>query len=886
MILSPGNRMGPHEIVERIGVGGMGEVYRALDPRMGREVALKVSAERFSDRFSREVRAVASLNHPNVCTLYDVGENYLVMELIEGPTLAERIARGPIPLEEALAIAKQIAAALDAAHEKSIVHRDLKPGNIKIKPDGVVKVLDFGLAKVAEVSPSSTSEASPTISLAATQAGVILGTAAYMSPEQARGKPVDQRADIWAFGVVLHEMLTGRRPFEGDDLTDTLAAVVKDRPDFTAVPAPVRRLVERCLEKDPKKRLRDIGDMELLLVETPAGVALPSRPSARFAWAWAGAAGLGLGAVLFWALWTPSHAKRFEDRRLIRLDVDLGEDVSLPRPGESGGSIAISPDGTRLAYVSGTPAALFIRRLDQPRAVKLPGTEGASYPFFSPDGQWVGFLVGHKLNKTSVEGGAVVPIGETQTFSGASWAEDGDIISSETFGKGLLRFPAAGGPPQSFSVTDNTNSVLTPQALPGAKEVLFTVARTAGSAESDAFEILNLQNGHKNSVGSGGASARYIAAPGHPGYLVYVAKGTLFAIRFDLDKQRTDGSAVPVLDDVAYNSTTYVGEFNFSPGPDGHGLLVYRRGGPDSSAMRTLEWLTADGKRTPLPLAPGNYELPRLSPDGKRVVMAVTAEGNKDIWVYDLQNDALTRLTSGVGFPYSSIWTPDSRYIVLGSLGKGILQARADGATPPELLLQGKDLQTPGSFTPDGKWLAYHADDAGQKSHIWIAPVEEQGGRLKAGPPQQFLTGNYDDQLPSFSPDGRWMAYQSNESGNYEVYVRPFPKPANGPGGKWQISNSGGRGAQWSDHDLLYRSGSRFMAASYTTKGDTFVPGKPRVWITNSGINQRGQWTLAPDGKRVLILRPFESEPAKPEHEVVFLENFLDYLQQRAPAGR
>lgn len=289
--------MGPYEIVERIGAGGMGEVYRAVDSRMGREVALKVSAERFSDRFSREVRAVASLNHPNVCTLHDVGENYLVMELIEGSTLAERIAHGPIPLEEALATPRQIALALEAAHEKGIVHRDLKPGNIKIKPDGAVKVLDFGLAKVAEASPAGTSEVSPTISLAATQGGIILGTAAYMSPEQACGRAVDKRTDIWAFGVVLHEMLTGRRLFEGEDVTETLASVVKDRPDLTAIPAPVRPLLERCLEKDPKKRLRDIGDMGLLLAETPARVA-PQSPlrSTRFAWAAGGAAGLALGS--------------------------------------------------------------------------------------------------------------------------------------------------------------------------------------------------------------------------------------------------------------------------------------------------------------------------------------------------------------------------------------------------------------------------------------------------------------------------------------------------------------------------------------------------------------------------------------------------------------
>jgi serine/threonine protein kinase len=888
MTLSAGDRMGPYQIVERIGAGGMGEVYRAVDSRMGRDVAMKVSAEQFSDRFSREVRAVASLNHPNVCTLHDVGENCLVMELIEGSTLAERIADGPIPLPEALGIARQIAAALDAAHEKGIVHRDLKPGNIKIQPDGVVKVLDFGLAKLAESSRASTSDASPTVSLAATQAGFILGTAAYMSPEQARGRSVDKRADIWAFGVVLHEMLTGRRLFDSEDLTETVASIVKDQPDLSGIPMPVRRLLERCLEKDPKKRLRDIGDMELLLVETPASLAPPSPSrSNRFAWA-LGGVGLALGAAVVLFVWAPWHANHSLNRRLTRLDVDLGEDVSLPQPGQAGSSVAISRDGTRLAYVSGNPTALFIRRLDQPRAVKLPGTEDANYPFFSPDGQWVGFSSGRKLNKTSVDGGAAVPLGEIFNFSGANWGEDGGIIAGDMFGRGLVRFSAAGGPSQSLSKLDKAEAVITPQVLQAGKTVLFTAALMQGSAESNAFEILTLPDHRTKTVGSGGGSARYIAGPGRRGHLIYLRDGTMFAVPFDLDKQETHGNPVPVLDDVAYNPITNAGEFDFSPGLDGHGLLLYRRGGPASSPMTTLEWLNADGKREPLPLKPGPYGLPRVSPDGKRIVLYVATGGSLDIWVYDLQHEAMTRLTFGGGPWYTPIWSPDSRYIVVDSLGKGIFQVRADGATPPETLLESKEgFQRPWSFTPDGRWLAYDDYTSG-RSQIWILPVEERGGRLKAGRPQQLLRSNFDEGLPSFSPDGRWVAYQSNESGTFEIYVRPFPQPSSGSGGKWQVSNNGGRGAQWAGngHDLIYRSGSQIMAVSCAVRGDTFVTGKPRVWIANSGIDATGQWTLAPDGKRVLTLVPVKSAPAKAEHEVVFLENFVDYLQERVPAGQ
>jgi serine/threonine-protein kinase len=371
----------------------MGEVYRARDSRLNRDIAIKISQERFSDRFEREARAVAALNHPNICTLFDIGPNYLVMELIEGES-----PHGPVRLDEALRIMRQIADALDAAHEKGIVHRDLKPGNVKIKPDGTVKVLDFGLAKTPETAAGDP-QTSPTMTISPTRAGMILGTAAYMSPEQARGKIVDKRADIWAFGVVLYELLTGRRPFHGEDLTETLASVMKDQPDVGSVPAQVRRLIESCLEKDPKRRLRDIGDWRLLLADQAPPSA--KAPAVKLPWA---VAATGIAAGLSIALWTYSQLGKPVDRPLIRLDVDLGTDVSLSPFTAGGGGVAISPDGTRLAYASGKPTRLFIRRLDQARSTELPGTLDVSRPFFSPDGHWVGFVASDKLNKISVEG--------------------------------------------------------------------------------------------------------------------------------------------------------------------------------------------------------------------------------------------------------------------------------------------------------------------------------------------------------------------------------------------------------------------------------------------------------------------------------------------------
>jgi WD40 repeat protein len=879
MPLSAGTKLGPYEILAPIGAGGMGEVYRAIDPRIGRDVAIKISAERFSDRFSREVHAVAALNHPNICTLHDVGPNYLVMELIEGPTLADRIEQGAIPLDEALAIAAKIADALDAAHEKGIVHRDLKPGNIKIKPDGTVKVLDFGLAKVAEAAAAASSpEASPTISMAATQAGVILGTAAYMSPEQARGKPVDKRADIWAFGVVLYEMLTGQRLFKGDDLSETLASVIKEQPNLEPVPAKVQRLLRSCLEKDPKRRLQAIGDWRLLLEEQ----APPAKArDAKLPWIAAGAmtAAAAVLAIALWALW---RAEKPVDRPLVRLDVDLGPDVSLPAPSVSASSVAISPDGTRLVYASGTPTRLFTRRLDQPKATEIPGTLGANTPFFSPDGQWIGFRAGSKLNKISVEGGAALPLVDISGFAGASWGEDGSIVVSEPFGRGLLRIPAGGGPPQIVAGLGSGEIALSnPQILPGGKAILFA-AYTTSDVDKYTIEVLTLADRHRKIVARGGASPRYLATPGESGHLIYLNKATLFAIPFDSDKLETHGTAVAVLDDVAYFPATGASQFDLSLGPSGHGTLVYRRGSGTSSMM-TLQWVDPTGKKEPLGAKPGAYGEPSLSPDGKRVALEVTEGGRTDDWIYDPQRDAMTRLTFDGSAHFSwPIWNPDGRYVVLQSSGKGIIQARADGSSQPESLTESKAPLFPDAFTQDGKRLAYDDFSTG-RSQIWTVPLEDTGGQLKAGKPEQFLESGFSDVAQAFSPDGRWLAYQSNESGKFEIYVRAFPPPSSGQGGKWQISNGGGHELHWprNGHDLFYRSGDQIMAASYTVKGDMFVAEKPRGWIAKLGGTD---WDVAPDGKRVLVLTPVESaEAPKQEHEVVFLENFFDYLQQRVP---
>jgi hypothetical protein len=501
MPLSLGDHLGPCEIIAAIGKGGMGEVWRARDKRLGREVAIKISAQQFTDRFEREARAIAALNHTNICTLYDVGPNYLVMELVEGPTLADRIKEGPIPLNEALGIARQIAAALEAAHDKNIVHRDLKPANVKIKPGGSVKVLDFGLAKSAE--PTELSADSPTM-MSGTQIGMILGTAGYMAPEQARGKKdLDKRADIWAFGVVLYEMLTARQLFQGEDVADTLASVIKEQPNLSAAPAEVLPLLKRCLQKDPTNRLRDIGDWELLLSQPPA--APVHAASASFRLAWTAAALLAVvAAALGFGLYRATRPAPLKP--LIRLDVDLGADVSLPPTSSATGVVVLSPDGTRLVYQSGNPAKLFIRRLDQPRATELGGTEGAIGSFFSPDGQWVGFAAGGKLSKISVEGGAVVPLLEGLGGAGASWGQDGSILVGAQLQGGMIRTPAGGGPPEMLAtLADGELALYSPRLLPGGKAVLFS-AYHAPNADGVTIEVLTLADHRRKVVLRGGVS--------------------------------------------------------------------------------------------------------------------------------------------------------------------------------------------------------------------------------------------------------------------------------------------------------------------------------------------------------------------------------------------
>jgi serine/threonine-protein kinase len=872
--LEPGQCLGPYRIESFLAAGGMGQVYRAPDTRLHREVAIKVSAARFSERFEREARVIASLNHPNICQLYDVGPNYLVMELAEGENLS-----GPLPVETALNYARQIAEALEAAHEKGIVHRDLKPANVKIKSDGTVKVLDFGLAKTFGGALVTDTSNSPTQTISATRAGVILGTPAYMSPEQARAGTVDKRADIWSFGMVLYEMLTGKPAFRGMTTSDTLAAVLKEEPDWSRIPEKVQPLLRGCLMKDPKHRLRDIGDAALLLAGAPE-VATGRRP-----WAWIGAT-----AVLFIALAVIAamgwwHATRPAPLRpMLRFSVDLspGNRISTSKAQQ----LAVSPDGTRIAVTetdSASPSKFHLatRRLDG-EFVPLSGTDGALAPFFSPDGQWIGFVAGGKLRKIAVEGGAPVVLSEAP-FSGnagSSWGDDDNIITGLT--SGLSRIPSGGGAPTPVTEVNREKGETVhayPQVLPGSRAVLFT---THFGIYGDAnIDVLSFKNGGRKTVLRGGRLGRYLST----GHLVYMVENSLYAVPFDLSRLAVTGTPQPVLDDVWVGGLFRGANFGFSQ----TGTFAYLSSKGDVS--QSIFLLDSEGKTQALHLRPAIYVTPRFSPDGKHLAFGVRPNpaASADIWVMDLTRGTPLRLTTLPAGNHNIVWTPDSKNLVFESYGgqaPGIYWIRADGSGEPQRLKEGNPRRIPFSFSSDGKRLEYSEFASPERSELWTAPLEGDPDHPRLGEPEPLPRTPSYELMPHISPDGRWLAYVSNETGTYEVYVRPFP----GPGKKWPISTAGGVYPVWSSiqRELFFLAlDRRIMVAGYTAKGDSFAAGKPRVWSERRLVDiPVSPYDLASDGKRfAVVLAADETAGAEPAKSVTVLLNFFDELKRRVPTG-
>ncbi len=871
MSLAPGAHLGPYEILAPLGAGGMGEVYKARDTRLGRDVAIKISNERFSDRFEREAKSIAALNHPNICQLYDVGPNYLVMELIDGKS-----PKGPMPLAHALKLAHQIAAALEAAHERGIVHRDLKPANILITSGGTIKVLDFGLAKNTEV-PASDPERSPTMTVSPTGAGMILGTAAYMAPEQARGKSVDRRADIWAFGVVLYEMLTGDRLFHGETTTDILAAVMKEEPDLNRVPAGIRRLLQACLRKDLKRRLQAIGDWALLLDDAPPDPPRPSRTPLVLGTTLGACvilAGLAL-AALSW------RTKPAAEGPFMRFDVDLGNDISLGSG--AGPSLAISPDGARLAFLARGPDNrdhLALRLLGNSAATVLAGTDGAANPFFSPDGRWVAFFADRKLKKISVEGGEPVTLCDAPNPRGGAWGPDGTILFAPLTRAGLLRVPSSGGVPQPVTQLDASKGEIThrlPQFLPDGDAFLFLTRGANDSYDDSTIVARSLKTGKQSVLFKGGYAPHYMPTAADSGHFVYMHEGTLFAAPMDAKRLKLTGPAAPVIEDVAgwQGNGNGFAEFDVRTA----GTFVYLR----ADLKETISIIDRSGSRQKLALPPDRYLSVRVSPDGTRLAAAAMPDrASTTVSVYELASGAAFRLASLKGHAISWTWTPDGKHLVFsveaGPSGPGVYWMRADAPSDPVRLQEGTGWM-PHSFSPDGSKLASWRRSP--PYGIWIVPLDlADAEHPKAGPPQTLFQDSLDARLPTFSPDGRWIGYSLLEPGEVrQVFVQPYP----GPGGRIRISRQGGGGIWWShsSHELLFLEPTgRSWAAEYNDLAGSFRAEEPKPW-SPATPSITGQIDFMPDGKRVIFMTPADERP--PTH-ATFLLNFFDEVQRRAPS--
>jgi serine/threonine-protein kinase len=865
--MTPPGAIAHYRITSKLGEGGMGAVFRAADTKLGRDVAIKVLPDSFAAdpdrlaRFTREAQVLAALNHPNIAAIYGVEERALVLELVEGPTLADRIAQGPIAFDEALPLIHQLVDALEYAHEKGVVHRDLKPANIKVTPDGRLKVLDFGLAKAlaSEDAPAGNPANSPTLTMRATMAGAIMGTAAYMSPEQARGQTVDRRADIWAFGVVIYEMLTGRALFESPTVSDTLAAVLTREPDLAAVPPQARRLVQLCLVRDHRQRMRDISGARIAL-EQPVVAAAPARPASRVPIGVAVVATVvALGALA--ALW---RATRPVDRPLTRLSVDLGPDATFGPDVTT----AITRDGGRIAFRRRVADGfqLATRSLDQANSTLLPALAGAAAPFFSPDGQWIALFTDRKLKKISVHGGVPVDICDASMGRGGWWGDDGTIVASLD-GTSLSRIRDAGGAPELLTDPGATATHRWPQVLPGGAAVLFT----ANIGQPNDYENANLAvikppGREIKIVQRGGYFGRYLPS----GHLVYIHRGSLFAVPFDLDKLETRGTPIPVLDDVGGNASWGGGNLDFSQ----TGVLVYLSGKYD--LVRPHVWMNSSGQTEPLRSPPGVG--PRWSPDGGR--LAIRALG--DLYVHDIQADTTLRLTYNAGLESYPVWAPDGKHVAYGG-PNGLWWARSDGAGQPHRILETSGAAVAGSLSPDGKRVAYHIAGAKTSRDLWALPLDlTDPDRPRAGTPEELVNTPGADVDPRFSPDGRWLAYASTDSGNYHVYVRSAAGAST-----WQVSTAPGRYPVWSPKtaELYFEAlDGLIMVAPYSVEGGSFRPGRPRIW-SNVRLWMAGtvpNFDLHPDGKRFAAA---VVQGERPTAHVTFLLNFFDELRRRVPVG-
>jgi Tol biopolymer transport system component len=884
-----GQRLGPYEIVSWLGSGGMGDVYRARDTALGRDVAIKILPDLFAldaerrARFEREARLLASLNHPRIGAIYGFeqrdGAYGLVLELVEGETLAQHLRAGPVPVREALAIARQIAEALEAAHEKGIIHRDLKPANVVLSQDGAIKVLDFGLAKARLDESSQDLSHSPTITAGGTRAGVLLGTAAYMSPEQARGKVVDKRTDIWAFGCVLYELLTGSKAFAGDTVSDTLASILERAPDWSALPSTtpptVRRLLQRCLEKDRKLRLHDIADARIEIddaLERPAEVAggVPRRKRVLRIVLWMVPALFGAALIAGFAIRAVTPARPAAVTRFA---------ISPPDSVELGFGMALSPDGRTLVYsgVHTTGRRLYRRTLDALESVPIRGTDGATLPFFSPDGATVGFVVDRTIRRVPLQGGTATTVSEAGAGGGSpTWLAD-DTIVFGTEGRGLMRVPAAGGELRRLTTLDAERGELEhrwPVVLPRGRAIAFTIHY--GGQDSQRTHAVSLDSGERVQLVQGNG-ARFLSS----GHIVFQRGGSLWIAPFDERALKLTAPPTAAVEGVGI-------ALDWSPkiAVATSGSLAFATGG-EPYPPRTLVWVDRLGREQTIDAPGRSWYWPQISPDGRRIGLHIMDPVNMDAWIYELDHGPLIRMTYHAhqdGFP---LWSPDGKHVVFWSRqggGPGDLYRRSADLSGSEVRLTTSrefTYMTPFAWADGGKLLVFQEDSRGDTGlDIGVIPIEG------THTPRLVIKGPSDEGRPAMSPNGRWIAYQSNLSGRWEVYVQPFPDL----NGRWQVSTQGGLAPLWGPNgrELFYRNGNAVMSVGVETAGNTFRYSTPVVLFEGSYVPERTgagdarSYDLAPDGKRFLMMK----EPAPPPTQIVVISNWVEEVKRLVPIAR
>jgi eukaryotic-like serine/threonine-protein kinase len=902
MSLSPGTQLGPYEILSPLGAGGMGEVWRARDTRLNREVAIKVLPATFANdaerlrRFEQEALATSALNHPNILSVYDIGTHqgtpYIVAELLEGVELRERVRGGPLPVRSCIDYSHQITQGLAAAHEKGIIHRDLKPENLFVTNDGRIKILDFGLAKLKSVSQVSEGSDLATMKLV-TEPGVVMGTASYMSPEQIRGLDVDHRADIFAFGLILYEMLAGKAAFNGNSIPDLMSAVLKDEPPELSetnhkIPPALEKIVRRCLEKKRERRFQSTSDLCFAIeaLSTQSGsrietttVSTGSPKSSPKAWltgnvrvAWVFGAVMFAAALVFAWMWFAR--KPALDAAVVRFSLSAPEETRYYSAGRDAGPPAISADGTRLAFVAGTADGkrqLWVRALDSLSDRPLAGTEGASHPFWSPDGRYIGFFANGKLNRIDVGGGALLALCDAPSGFGGSWSRDGVIILSPNNTSLLFQVPASGGVPSpvtAFAESRGEVSHYWPCFLPDGRHFLFlSRSFVTGASDQDTINLGSLDSKESRPLFKASSSIAYAQ-----GYLLFHRAGLLLAQPFDIEGLNTMGEPIPVLERIQYEITSSMGIFAVSE----NGVLVYQ---PGAATTFQLTWCDRTGKSLGLLGEAGNYftPSPNLSPDEKRVALQLPASvgprDSSDIWIYDVARNLPTRLTFNPASDRAPLWSPDGDRIVFGSTRAGpvdLYQKAANGTGDELLILKSAFDKYPMSWSRDGRYILYQEIAPGVGGDLWVLPLE---GERK---PTPFLQSESNELAPAFSPDGHWVSYNSDESGRMEIYVAPFP----GPGGKRQVSTTGGVMARWrgDGKELFYvAANNRLMAAEVNSSGPAFEVGVTRPLFEARLTGPGYVYTVTRDGQRFLVNRVIEERGAA---QVVVVLNWPQDLKR------